>query len=259
MELTFIKTATALKCSVSFSYKKEVIPFRCRNPRFMSFEDGICEFSIPVITKKDAPVAIIKFEDCIEKYTKSYRFWNGKLYASFFRGYACGEPRSHLGKLGVDGRTIYSSYSLENHDTTYENILEFYSRFVMIDGKLYKEVTEPMYVIMTFGLGCNHGGTALMDTAYYNSNIPSKNYYRLDELTQALKAKDEVARGRGDTDSVGVSCSAKYRIIIPEAIQSQPKKDYTGEGDSFLNKAEALITTVKHPWLAHFGLLAMCS
>lgn len=83
-------------------------------------------------------------------------------------------------------------YEIHNFNTDTEQIKEYIqskaNRFLICDGKLYEEASEPMYVIMTFGLGYNHGGSALMIEDYYNPNIPSSRYYAANQRERPLLA-----------------------------------------------------------------------
>ena len=126
---------------------------------------------------------------------------------------------------------------------------------MLIDGEVWRVAGEPRYVLMTFGLGCNHGGTALMVDNHYNSNIHRERYFRIDQREAAIAATKRVALERGDDQSVPVEPHADFDILISEAVRLCPRKEH-GTGDPFINKVEAL-TTVKNRTIAGLGALAL--
>ena len=116
------------------------------------------------------------------------------------------------------------------------------NKYISLDGELWKECGEPRYVVNTFGLGHNHGGTAMFIEEFYNSNISNKNYFNAVDRDKAITYAKETAIARGDTDSV--KCIGKMEnieVLIPEYFKVDPEKEH-GEGDAFLNLLENMIT-----------------
>lgn len=115
------------------------------------------------------------------------------------------------------------------------------SEYVLYDGKIWSKCGEPRYVVMTFGLGHNHGGTALMLSYGYNPNISSKCYFNALEKKEALEAARSTAIRRGDTDSVSRFDNFKedIEVLLPEMVKVNPSKE-AGPGDPFLNKLEGI-------------------
>ena len=130
-------------------------------------------------------------------------------------------------------------------------------RMILFDGHLWEEAGEPMYCIVTFGLGHNHGGTGFFIEDFYNSNIPAKNYYNALQYEEAIDYFKKVALGRGDTDSAKYECNYKVRIevLMPEMIKRNPLKDH-GNGDEFLNQCESLISASDSPLMALLLVMA---
>lgn len=56
-------------------------------------------------------------------------------------------------------------------------IFEQAESYIIFEGKVWETCGEPMYVINTFGLGHNHGGTGFFIEYNFNKNISSKNYF----------------------------------------------------------------------------------
>ncbi|MHA3724200.1 hypothetical protein ACXR2T_10010 [Leucobacter sp. HY1910] len=78
--------------------------------------------------------------------------------------------------------------------------------YLAIDGELWQKTEEPTYYVSTFGMGGNHGSTALFLSAKHTpsgDNLNRKdNVFTLDEFEEAKAYALGVARGRGDTDSI---------------------------------------------------------
>lgn len=126
-------------------------------------------------------------------------------------------------------------------------------QYLIIDGAIWEQAGEPRYVVHTFGLGHNHGGTALMVTSHYNDNIPNKNYFSALDGDAAVAYANKVAERRGDTNDVG-KFEKMIEVLIPEAVTIRPLQEH-GEGDAFMNKIEAITEVAPDSTTA--GLLAI--
>lgn len=125
------------------------------------------------------------------------------------------------------------------------------SKYLLVDGELYKQTTEPRYVVMTFGLGHNHGGTALMVTNYYNGNIRKDNYFSALQGDEAVAYANKTAKARGDTDDVG-KFEKQIVVHLPELVKVKPNKQH-GNGNKLLNSMEDIVESSDSP--AEAGLL----
>ena len=246
------------------SYDEPYLPTpRHRIPRLRRIECRlpleICEASVEA-----APVAIVQRHTLIGDHgdrvnqkhwsgTISYRWFAEKLYARVRNNrFMClqGKPNrpAKLSELYVDSY-LGSGF----RDAIQAKLDKIAARYLVINGQLWEEIGEPVYVVMTFGLGCNHGGTALMTDNDYNSNIAKGRYFRCDQYREAAAAFKAIAKGRGDTKSNLRGCS-RFDILIPEAVKRNPQVE-AGEGDPFINRIEGVISAVKEPVAA--GLLGM--
>ena len=165
-------------------------------------------------------------------------------------GRASREPISPLGKFNPDGTSEDRRLQFRGDDWYFSRktraeseaaIQAWAADLLIIGGKTHRVADEPLYCVMTFGLGHNHGGTSLSVSSHYNSNIAWQNYFRLDQREEAIKAAEKVALGRGDTQSVPIRTNPTFRILIPEAIQRNPSGEYGGAGDEFCNGIERMI------------------
>lgn len=127
--------------------------------------------------------------------------------------------------------------------------------YIYFDGKFWSVCNEPMYMVNTFGLGHNHGGTGMFIEGHYNPNISSDNYFNALQRDEAIAYGKAVAARRGDTESI--DSIGKYKnieVIMPEMVKANPKKEH-GKGNPFLNDMEKVISG--SPDVLTAGMLCM--
>lgn len=168
------------------------------------------------------------------------------------------EPSSYW-YTNYSNNTEFSEKSILLEDNICEKKQELFEKtkhYVICNGVVWKECEEPMYLINTFGLGHNHGGTGFFIQYSYNSNISNKNYFNALQREQAIAYGKQIALNRGDTDSVeGLGDSKDIEVFMPEMVKRNPQKEH-GEGDSFMNSLETMIQGTSSS--AEAGLLAVC-
>lgn len=101
-----------------------------------------------------------------------------------------------------------------------------------------------MYKVCTFGLGHNHGGTALMIENEFNPNCCWTEYYTAVQHDEAIKAAVETALARGDDKSIEEIQGKRHfiEVLDPSAIKANPEA-WGGMGDGFLNLLSNLAAT----------------
>ena len=266
-----------MNLKVDFTYEEKYLrTSRCRKPLARTRE-GIYELAIKELAKAECPIAAVvhdmksvyegatttaDFEGNGEykMFAEPYRVHNGKFYkfcrASY--GAAISTAQTELKYVIADIKSdlyIYSLYEKENlfsDKSVYisDNLSEIVdnmqaraNKYISLDGELWKECGEPRYVVNTFGLGHNHGGTAMFIEEFYNSNISSKNYFNAVDRDKAITYAKETAIARGDTDSVKrIGKMENIEVLIPEFFKVDPEKEH-GEGNAFLNLLEDMVTS----------------
>ena len=130
----------------------------------------------------------------------------------------------------------------DNKQAVIDKANEIAKGLLILNNVLLTQVGEPRYVIVTFGLGNNHGGTGMFIQSHYNSNIANSNYFNALEFDAAIQYADKVATNRGDNDSVPVrpNCGNRIEVLIPEAVKCSPNTEH-GAGCDFINKIESSI------------------
>ena len=112
---------------------------------------------------------------------------------------------------------------------------------------------EPRYIIATFGLGHNHGGSALFVENCYNPNIRKERYFSALDGDLAVKEFDRVALARGDTNSAG-RYKPMIEVLMPQAVKVNPRRQH-GDGNAFNNALDDITQAASSPMEA--GLLAI--
>lgn len=262
---------------IDFTYEEKYLrTSRCRKPLARTRE-GIYELAIKELAKAECPIAAVvhdmksvyegatttaDFEGNGEykMFAEPYRVHNGKFYkfcrASY--GAAISTAQTELKYVIADIKSDLYRYSLyekenlfsdksvyisDNLSEIVDNMQARANKYISLDGELWKECGEPRYVVNTFGLGHNHGGTAMFIEEFYNSNISSKNYFNAVDRDKAITYAKETAIARGDTDSVKrIGEMENIEVLIPEFFKVDPEKEH-GEGNAFLNLLEDMVTS----------------
>ena len=267
-----------MQITIPFDYTEEIVPKRCYLSRRVSFQ-GETTVTIHEITKADAPIAIRQMTDIwvmrggrerLQKTPLNYRWWHGKLWLpSKIQRVSHGPCLTQTASQFKNDpwpfnltRPDHIAFYLSLKDQR-KRLRRWASRIVFIDGQRYEQVKEPRYVIMTFGLGCNHGigyGTSLETDNDYNSNIGASRYFRCDQYNQAVAEATRIATNRGDTKALPIVSQKPdtFEILIPEALRLAPAREH-GKGDPFINSIESMIETVKNPLLAGIGAIGLLS
>lgn len=246
-----------MKFDAYIRFEEKYMPTkRHRIPRIREVEEPI-SVELREIKKEDSPVALV-----VTDY-QSYLDENGNnqfgLRDSNFHAIA---GRLYSEKRDMSGALDKGTYSTDQFlcdlvrsgDCRYawdankrskedmlQSIEDFMNSHVMIDGVIYQQTNEPRYVVMTFGLGHNHGGTSLMITQHYNSNISKDCYFSALERNKAIAYADKVAKARGDTKDVGTfDRDINIKVLMPEMVRCNPQCEH-GNGDPFLNLMEDLV------------------
>lgn len=275
--------------NIEFWSKEKYLPTkRCRKLRERYVKNNV-DVNIKELTEKKFPVAFIVHDyQSVYENAKSYDDFDGKGEFKMFAE----EIRTYNGNLfkpvrithGAAISTRFESFDyikqiLQNYasvpywkdeeDFTEKSIVKesdieeckqiVFSKaenYVIFDSKVWKICGEPMYNVVTFGLGHNHGGTGFFIQYDYNPNISNKNYFNALERDKAIAYGKQIALNRGDTDSVeGMGEHDIIEVLIPETVKRNPQKEH-GEGDSFINTIENIVSNSNNSTEA--GLLAMC-
>lgn len=161
-------------------------------------------------------------------------------------------PEAHLHHF--TDKSVIVSDNLKERQTELNDIA---SRFLFFDGKIWDECSEPMYVVMTYGLGHNHGGTSLSLTYHYNDNIGPDRYFNALQREQAIAYANTIAVRRGDTKDIGkFGKDVGIDVLMPEMVRRSPAVDHKDGGDDFEARLESIIENSDNVTSAGIGVLA---
>lgn len=244
-----------MKIKTWIKYEESYLPPRCRKLRYRECEDYI-NVNLKEVNSNELQLA---FEDNSYDGKGKIYLYKGNLYSKVkFR-----KDSWHKEIENRDGIKINTALDslvwCNEHCSTYFHFAydrEYYKKdtsrkavieqarsdmkgYILVDGELYGKSAEPRYVINTFGLGHNHGGTGMFCEYHYNPNISKENYFSALEGEMAVMYANEIAARRGDTKDVG-----KFEPFIvchiPEIVKVKPNKQH-GNGCKFLNNIETII------------------
>lgn len=232
------------KINFELKYSEPYLPTkRHRKPRYRDAVKNI-SLSVRVLTPDEAPVAFLLSDyshtddnKTVVRYHKGQFFtkmnqWDIRYCENKKNAVAIPVGREYCEEL--IRRCLY--YRIPDEDELPRVHLRLRAeakRFILIDDELWQETGEPRYVVNTFGLGHNHGGTGLFVVNYYNNNIPNRNYFSALDGDKAVQYANTVAARRDDTDDVG-RFSKMIEVLMPETVRIKPMRQH-GKGNPFMN------------------------
>lgn len=225
-----------MELTVNYSYVAHIVPPRCRKPRPQRLNDGHVTLSVKEATPDQAPVAIraaqMDYETGAYMEPIIYRWFDDRLWTDVPVGACSRSQRSErYSALPITLDLLTGSATISNSELgiyvgAHEgkegiaaHLLACWGDWLIIDGQLHRPAGEPMYVVMTFGMSHNHGGTALMTGDRLNPNIKPEAYFSVRELEAATEYTMAVAANRGDTVKVSTDPGHRFEVLLPEAIQ----------------------------------------
>ncbi len=252
-----------MKITIPFVYQAEIIKPRCRKASTVYVKD-IVSVEIVSIDSKELPIAFkigkselrwdgerlwdyyyetngdngpeIVTGDTIKTNTenggKDYRWSCSSAKAPFHNFWHRMNSRLDIAWLKdkdvfLREEITYREWVSDNREEVIEKAKNIAADLLLCDGFLYKPVGEPYYNAMLFGLGNNHGGTALF---VEQNRAPEQRegwHFNALDYDKALTHTEEKAKGRGDTRSLPMKLNGdKIEVLIKEAV----KHDFEPKG-----------------------------
>ena len=230
-----------MEIQIEYQYQEAYLPSkRHRKPRLRD-ASGVMTVEVPEIAKASAPIAFLVHKISKDEPT-DFRLWNGRLWKPVLwrERLSRAEGLYPVDALVTDIQYRMPYPSAIGKEPVEQEKRQYAERHVIIDGVVYEQAKEPRYVVITFGLGHNHGGTSMFVEYCYNSNISKNRYFNALDREQAVELAKNIATSRGDTDDlprIGTTCNIE--VLIPDAVHCNPQKEH-GDGDPFLNKLYAV-------------------
>lgn len=165
------------------------------------------------VVDTDAPVVLIEHNIIYpkggegEKLATPYRWFDNQLWVE------CRRPPTPGGKLT-------SGYCLSEADLE-ETVKARGNGHIVINGQFWEPSGEPRYVVMTFGLGDNHGGTSISVDSYFNPNIHRSAYFPATMKNEAIVYALWTANNRDDDKSLERirECANWIEVIDPSVVR----------------------------------------
>jgi hypothetical protein len=254
-----------MKIKTWIKYEESYIPPRCRKPRYNECEEYV-NINLSETTMSALQLA---FEDNSYDGVGKIFFYKGKLWTkSSIRDICAGGEDEYGYHTSLEAlvwwrehgsRYFRFGFDREHYgrDTSREAVLKQarkdMRRYLLVDGELYHCTSEPRYCIYTFGLGHNHGGTALSVDYRYNPNISKNRYFSALQGVEAVAEANQIAQRRGDTNNVG-RFDAEIKVFMPELVKVNSQKQH-GNGSLLLNTFDEITSSVTDSSIA--SLLCM--
>jgi len=230
-----------MQVTKTYSFIETAVSPRYRKPHAV-IRYGEMIVTAREMTSHEAPIALIEYHNVVfddEANTLVYRWYNGLLWTDCPQ-HRMGDTYPMIADGPVTYKGGYNAFDSREEAETFISQAHDPKHCLIIDGQVWQPAAEPLYVVMTFGLGHNHGRTGLMLDHAYNSNIPHTRYFRVDRCVQAIAVAEQTALARGDTKDIPIVPHADVKILIPEAVRANPAVDYGGGGDPFLNRISVI-------------------
>lgn len=178
---------------------RETTPPRCRTPRHVE-RTLTGQVPVRVVTSQEAPVVleVVTTDPNGSQDRKAYRGLDGVLLTP-------NDPRWAFSEV--------ETYDIPSEDAFRDAIRAAAAGVVLIDGEPWLPTPEPVYAVMTFGLGGNHGGTCLAVRTATDEDLPWPATLFADAVARAR----EVALKRGDTESIDGLGDPYERMVVHDA------------------------------------------
>lgn len=227
-----------IKVEFTINYYESYTPPRCRKPRYNEITESVFA-NLREVAMTDVKLAFaIDWADKFNIY-----FYKGKLYKEYKLHSGIIERYGDISALEwyVNNIKKYSSYyanvkdwknyncfdysTYETKDDIIKRIKKDLSGLLVIDGVLYEECGFPFYDICTFGLGGNHGGTAMcVSYTYFPKRLRVKKWeYSPYNVEDTITKANEVALNRRDTEYVGLFRQSIF-CYLPELEKKYSKR-----------------------------------
>lgn len=179
----------------------------------------------------------VRREGELEEVERELRVFNGQLYCEVLDDIDNGEavdatPKwiQHQFERGFSS----SRFEGDSEDAAARDAQHSLNGYISIDGKVWRTTREPVYRIMTFGMGSNHGGTSIsLDSAPETEHHAADDwYFPATQLDEAVAAAVIVAQKRGDDKSIDrIRATKPIQVQNPDQVAKSwrpaPRLEYT--------------------------------
>lgn len=124
----------------------------------------------------------------------------------------------------IEAEKPFREYLSDNREQQKAGVREALADYAIYAGRVVRKTDEPVYVINTFGMGRNHGGTGLFIESCSMATLARnrESILNLSQLDRAIKRAESIAVNRGDDKSVPMRPPSKVSLYLPEAFRFDP-------------------------------------
>ena len=231
-----------MEIKIAFNYRES--SFAGKRHTVKQCTDGLLIGTVPELTAELAPLAIVKID---ESSRVEYRFYAGRLWA---------EAEGMIPQAEVS--TSEPASTLEAHfarcmhngdrDQCTNQLTELLSQMVIIDGRIHIQAEEPFYHVMTFGLGFNHGSTALV---VGTNRSQASSCFSILDYPAAKQYAEMVAKNRSQVDRLSMPDEV-FEVHIPEAL-AMPRRPYLDDSFDPTDRAGLKVVRGEYTYRMHFA------
>jgi hypothetical protein len=187
--------------------------------------------SVNIVDAEDAPVSLIVHDNEWTKrgegdvdlimVAREYRTFEDGLYKQVLDGRDRGEPVPATPEWIADRFPAYQQrYEGETEVEAADNARAPFDSYISVDGQVWQRASEPVYCVMTFGMGSNHGGTSLSMSGAPDTtdHAGGECYFPADQYDEAVAYAVNVAERRGDNESVARIRKTKQIDVLDPSI-----------------------------------------
>lgn len=194
------------------------------------YNDGgaVRQLPIRVVTGEDAPVVLHLHNSRVGV---DYRGYRGTLYVL---------------DTGAAAEGPISVREWDGYLRLLDKMAEIADNRLIIDGQIWRPAPEPRYVVMSYGIGGNHGGTGLSTSASDNTNVLAASYFRADSFEAARAHALAVAARDYNTKSIPAieRMTPEIEIIDPAWVRLTVPPAESDEVDAARNALQERVDEV---------------
>lgn len=248
--------------NVKISYEVSYLPNKkCRKERTFRISEEVC-IEVREPSPEDFPVAFLVNTPCsvhegardyhdfkgageYKIITEEIRMYDGKLYKAVRVSHGAAvstlfeTPQYIAEKLGTDAYGCrkpddYTEDSIivsSSKETEKYYLQQYADYYLIFEGKVWEVCGEPYYTYNTFGLGNNHGGTAIFIKFHESDDYMDSKVFNALDKEKAIEHAILVAQKRRDTESVKKiqDTDRNIEVLIPEAVKIRSRDEYEKE------------------------------
>ena len=175
-------------------------------------------------SKKDELVKLSTVKENTENGGRDYRYSRSGTAVPFLNYWNYVKSNMENGKDAESKDVVLNNcreWIEDDRSAIIKEIKKIARNLIAVDGYMFCKTTEPRYEVITFGLGRNHGGTALFVVKHFNENIMKKCYFTALQYKEACELANETAKNRGDNSSIPVKVNggAIIEVLMPSAVK----------------------------------------